>query len=179
MSSTPNLPSSIQSTEAPSTMSEDDLLLAQILSAHHAKPRTKVVAALRADCPLTTKHKRALADRIEVLTTPRTKHDRGRKKALPYDGSKKDLYERACKEVVKIAEQLGCSQRLALEFLAGPRESDYPLWDDATRAKVRAANPGLWRARAATLSAILGKEAGDRYDWSLFSDRIAAELHLD
>jgi hypothetical protein len=160
-------------------MNEDELLLARIHSAHHAKPRANVVAALSDEYPLTAEHERALPDFIERSMRPSTKHDRGRKKARPLDGSEKDYFDRALKEVRETANRLGCGQKLALEYLAGPRRSDYPNWAPATWAKVSAENLGLWRANAATLTEICGKEMRDRYDWSRFADQIAAKLHLN
>jgi hypothetical protein len=168
----------LDGSETPPTMNKDELLLADIHCAHHAKCCANVRAALQEDYPLTAEHKWALAD-MKVPMRPRTKHDRGRKKAVPLDGSETDHRNRAIEEVRETAKNLKCGQRLALELLAGPRASDYPKWDAATRTKMRAQELGIWKARAATLTTIYGKQVGDRYDWSRFADRIAAKLHLD
>ena len=50
-------------------MNEDELLLARIHSAHHAKPRANVIAALSDEYPLTAEHERALVGRRHVLWT--------------------------------------------------------------------------------------------------------------
>jgi len=159
-------------------MNKDELLLAWIRCAHDPKCRAKLGAAFLADCPLTAEHKQALTE-MKVPMKPGTKHDRGRKKTRCMDGSEADYFRRACGEVRETAKRLGCTQKVSLEILTGPRSGDYPMWDDATCAKVRAEELGVWRQRAATLSTIHGKDYGDRYDWSRFADRIAAELHLD
>jgi hypothetical protein len=153
-------------------LNEDELLLAHIHSAHHAKACAKVITALRQDYAFTAEHKRALADFIERSIRPRTKHDRGRKKARLLDGSEADHFNRACEDVRETAKRLGYSQKPVLEILAGPRPSDYPSWDAATWAIVRAEKHGFWPQRAATLS-------NTRYDYSRFADQIAAKLHLD